>query len=220
MDEVPLGDAGGEEQPGHSRQATAADRARTQTKASILLAEGNAHAAAGRFDDAMASMASALAIDPTNLDILDALDECRAMQAAAAARPQPPVTPETGVGSAADADAPAEQTPRAKGREQAARWQQEGYVGKGGAATDTTPAPSPRSEPPLFMREGAGGMPSNSTQGATATEPEPEPTLPSEGTGWAGALGKKMGMSDEMIDAMNAVGDRQSAISGRANTVF
>jgi hypothetical protein len=207
MDEVQLGGAGGEEQPGHGRQATAADRARTQTKASILLAEGNAHAAAGRFDDAMASMASALAIDPTNLDILDALDECRAMQAASAATPEPPVTPKPGDNGAADADAAAEQTPRAKGREQAARWQEEGYVGAGGAATDTTPAPSPRSEPPLFMREGAGGLPSESTHGATATatEPEPEPTLPSEGTGWAGALGKKMGMSDEMIDAMNAV---------------
>ena len=40
----------------------------------------------------------------------------------------------------------------AAGGEQAARWEQEGYSGKTGAATETTPAPSPRSEPPLFMR--------------------------------------------------------------------
>ena len=51
------------------------------------------------------------------------------------------------------------------------------------------------------MREGAG-MPPDPTQTDAA---EPEPELPSDGTGWAGALGKKMGMSDEMIDAMNAV---------------
>jgi opacity protein-like surface antigen len=39
-----------------------------------------------------------------------------------------------------------------------------------------------------------------------APEQAPEATVPpTEGTGWAGALGKKMGMSDEMVEAMNAV---------------
>lgn len=206
MDDVDLGREGPEEQQGR-RPSTAADRATKQAKASILLAEGNAHAAAGRFDEAMASMASALAMDPTNLDILDALDECRALQAAAdAPQPQPQMeAPEAAV---------EEPSPRTKGREQAARWQQEGYIGAGGettgrspaAKTDANTAASPRSEPPLFMREAAGKMSPESRPGATAaTEPEPEPTLPTEGTGWAGALGKKLGMSDEMIVAMNAV---------------
>jgi hypothetical protein len=151
MDEVQLG---GEERGGErhgDRAPTAADRARTQAKAAILLAEGNSHAAAGRFDDAMASMASALAIDPSNLDILDALDECRALQRETE-RPRETETPRV---ADTQTRAEAEPTPRAAGGEQAARWEQEGYSGKTGAATETTPAPSPRSEPPLFMREGA-----------------------------------------------------------------
>ena len=203
MDDVDLGGSG---------RAAAEEPQTTEAKASSLLAEGNAHAAAGRFDAAMASLASALAVDPTNLAVLDALDECRAMKAAANAPPPPePAPPEP-------SDEPADQSPRTKGRESAARWEQEGYIGTGGgAATDTTPAPTPRSEPPLFMREPAGGaapQPQAAAAAAAAAAPAseqapeqaPEATVPpTEGTGWAGALGKKMGMSDEMVEAMNAV---------------
>lgn len=88
MDTVDLGDseaAGGAEAPDAApakRASTAADRASARANCSILLAEANMHAAAGRFDDAVASLATALALDPSNVDVLDALDECRSLQSA------------------------------------------------------------------------------------------------------------------------------------------
>ena len=66
----------------------------------------------------------------------------------------------------------------------------------GAPATVTTPAPTPpRSPAPMFMQQqpaaGAAAAPST-PEGPAAGETR----LPTEGTGWAGHFGKKIGMTD------------------------